>query len=377
MSEQLGLAGQANTPRWHGQSGFFEIWFFVVFDLDTNQAYWFRYTTFAPRQHVRETRRATVWAAAFDANACHPLAAKVIHPIEAYATDAARGEVRIGESGFDEQSCRGSVADQGHSLVWELAFTPAARPAHRAPWFMSHRIPLPTRVLHANSGVEFTGSVLIDGQLRKLQRAPGLQKHIWGTRRVDELFWLYCPRFAEDPGARLEATAVRPHTRLLERIEVPRLTPMWIETARGASNLFGASHMLTNRVTRNDDISLRFRSHSLTRRAQAEATCTRESLVGYVYRDPAAHDLYVAQSDVASCVLALRTRPHALTRFGPEERFTADRCAALEFHSREPIEGVTYLGWDEGARPPCSAHTPAQRPLPHGRRSDRGADPQS
>lgn len=362
MTAQIGLAGQANKPRWHGQCGFFEIWFFVVFDVEAKQAYWLRYTTFSPGKGVQDEARATVWAATFDANMSQSVAAKAIHPIDAYLANPARAQVQIGESSFDEDSCRGHVADRGHSLSWELTFAPAARPAQRAPWFMDHRIPLPTHVLHANSEVEFTGSLLIDGQLRKLRRAPGLQKHIWGTRRVDELFWLYCPHFAEDARARLEATAVRPRTRLLERIEVPRLTPMWIQTAEGASNLFGASHMLTNRVRHDDDVSLCFHSHSLTRRARAEASCDRESLVGYVYRDPAAHDLYVAQSDIASCVLTLRSRPHAFAPFGPERRFTADRCAALEFHSREPIPGVSYLGWDEGARGSAAAHTPAGEP---------------
>src|SRR5207244_469057 len=53
-------------------------------------------------------------------------------------------------------------------------------------------------------------------------------KHIWGTRRVEELYWLYCPRFDEEVAACLEATAVRPR----RRPGAPRLVPIWFRTAR-------------------------------------------------------------------------------------------------------------------------------------------------
>ena len=58
------MTGDGTAPRWHGQSGFFEIWFVVVFDHAGRRAWWLRYSTFAPRVGAA---RGTLWAAAFQA----------------------------------------------------------------------------------------------------------------------------------------------------------------------------------------------------------------------------------------------------------------------------------------------------------------------
>jgi len=359
LHKALSPSELGNLPRWRGQPGFFEIWFFVLFDLDAGQAYWFRYTTFAPRAGSRDQPRATVWAAAFDARASSALAGKSLHPVVEFESPGAGSAVRIGASTFDNQSLCGEVDDGGHTLRWDLRFLPSARPAHRAPWFLHHRMPLPTRVVHAHSEVEFRGSIVVDGQTRVLHGAPGLQKHIWGTRRVEELFWLYCPRFDEDPQARVEATAVRARTQL-SGLNLPRLTPIWLQTARGSWDMFGTTHLLRNRVARDDDLSLRFHGATLSRKVDLVASCARESLVGYVYRDPAGSDLYVAQSDIASCTLSLRERSGLLAPLGPVERLHAVQRAALEFHSATPIDGVRYLGWDEGAHAVRGPHADAE-----------------
>ena len=76
----------ANRPRWRGQAGFFEIWFLVVFEAAARQAWWFRYTTFAPAPGMQPgVARATLWAAAFDARAPEPaIAVKHILGAEDY-----------------------------------------------------------------------------------------------------------------------------------------------------------------------------------------------------------------------------------------------------------------------------------------------------
>jgi hypothetical protein len=79
-------------------------------------------------------------------------------------------------------------------------------------------------------------------------------------------------------------------------------------------------------------------------------TADPSTLAGYVYRDPAGWDVYVAQSDVATCAGALRTRPHALAAWRTSAPF-AGALAAVEFHSPDPLPGVRYVGWDETEAP--------------------------
>jgi hypothetical protein len=336
---------QANRPRWRGQPGFFEIWFLVVFDPGAARAWWFRYTTFAPASGQPGTPRATLWAAAFDAASPQPaLAGKQILPIDAYAgTGADDLHVRLGSAALGQGVCTGRVDAGGHTIAWDLAFTPAAREARRGPWLL-HHLPLPTRVEHANSEITFRGCVSVDGTTHTLDAAPGIQKHIWGTRRVEELFWLYCPRFAEDPTACLEATSARLH-----RPSGPALAPVWLRTRDGTIARTGLAAALRNRIEVVASGTLGVHATSATREIVATAHATPDTLAGYVYRDPAGWDVYVAQSDIATCELTLRRRPHPLASWGPAHHLTARHGAALEFHALEPLPGVHYIPWDASA----------------------------
>src|SRR5262249_188205 len=54
---------RANLPRWRGQPGFYEIWFFVIFHPTAPRAWWLRFTTFAP---TVGTPLAIRWAAVLE-----------------------------------------------------------------------------------------------------------------------------------------------------------------------------------------------------------------------------------------------------------------------------------------------------------------------
>src|SRR5947208_8407746 len=165
---------------------------------------------------------------------------------------------------------------------------------------------------------------------------------IWGTRRVEELYWLYCPRFDEEVAACLEATAVR----LRRRPGAPRLVPIWFRTAHSVLDRCGLAALAGNRVEVRGPARLEFRSTSATRSLRVEASCDPRTLAGYVYRDPAGWDVHVAQSDIASVTLELRRRPHPLAAWRPPRRLTCSEGAALELHAPEPLPGVRYLAWD-------------------------------
>src|SRR3989441_3138242 len=333
----------ANRPRWSGQAGFFEIWFLVVFEAAARRAWWFRYTTFAPAAGLQPgTPRATLWAAAFDARAPEPaIAVKHILGAEDYhAGSPERFAIRLGSAELRNDACRGEVESGAHRIAWALRFTPAAREARRAPWLLQH-LPLPTRVAHANSEIACSGWVSVDGVRHELDGAPTVQKHIWGTRRVEELYWLYCPRFDEEVAACLEATAVR----LRRRPGVPRLVPIWFRTAHSVLDRCGLASLVGNRVEVRGPTRLEFLSTSATRSLRVEAWCDPRTLAGYVYRDPAGWDVHAAPSDVASVTLELRRRPHPLAAWRPPRRLTCSEGAALELHAPEPLPGVRYLGW--------------------------------
>lgn len=333
----LPSSAHANRPRWRGQAGFFEIWFVVLFDPASRRAWWLRYSTFAPRTGAP---RATLWAAAFDGRSGRSIAGKQIVPIAQY--DAGRGDgfgIKLDTAALGHGMCRGELDAGGHRLAWNLNFTPAAQTAARGPQWLE-RIPAPTHVAHANSEILFDGWVALDNEQTALRGAPGLQKHIWGTRRVEELFWIYCPRFLESPDAAFEASSVR-----VRRGRPPRVTSCWLRTDGKEYAWWRMPGVFWNRVEPAGAGRLRAVAEQGGQQIVAEAACDPQSLVGYVYRDPAGQDLHVAQSDVATCTVELRSRPHRLARWETDARLTGP-LAAIELHHPEPLPGVSYVPWD-------------------------------
>jgi hypothetical protein len=337
-----------NRVRWRGEPGFFEIWFLVVFDPAAPRAWWLRYTTFSPATGQPGAPRATLWAAAFDARAATAArAGKRILPLAAYDTpEAGPFRVRLADAELTNGSARGTCAVDGRALAWDLRFTPAAHEAVRAPELL-HRLTLPTNVSHANDGILVDGWVALDGVRVALDGAPAVQKHIWGTRRVEDLAWLYCPRFAGDPDARLEATWAR----MRRSGGPPALTTLWAATAGRVHDRCGLPAVMQNGLERLAPTRLRWQSSGPLRRLVATAWCAPATLAGWVYRDPSGFDLYIAQSDVASCTLALETRAHPLAEWRTTTRLECVEGAALEFHGPEPLSDVTYIPWDAEALP--------------------------
>ena len=338
---------EGNRPRWAGQPGFFEIWFLVVFDPAAARAWWFRYTIFAPAPGQPGAPRATLWAAAFAAGASEPaIAVKRIMPIEVFdAGPSHLFAVRMGPSELTSGFARGEVEAGGHRIAWELRYPADGYAVERGPRLLRRRS-LPVHVAHANSDLVCTGWVEVDGTRHVLRDAPGIQKHIWGTRRVEELFWLFCPRFAEDPRARLEASSARLRSTPGAGLAGRAVTPIWLGTDTGERSWCGLPALLWNRVEVPGPGELRFRGVSATRAVTAHARCDPRTLAGYVYRDPGGWDVHVAQSDVGSCAVELFARPHPLAGWRPAGRLSSPHTAALEFHAREPLPGVRYIPWD-------------------------------
>lgn len=305
--------------QWRGQAGFFEIWFLVVFETARRRAWWLRYSTWAP---VAGTARATMWAAAFDGDAT-PWVRKAFLP----AVPSSEGWVVVGDNRIGPHGASGRV----DALSWDLAFEAAPRP-HGPGWL--GRLPAPTRVQHLADGAPVTGWIERDGARVELRDARVVAKHLWGTRRVEELFWVCCP-------GRFEATTVR-----LRRDRGPRLTTVWLDAGDATLGWDAPWHLLRSRVAPDGPGVLRVEAASPTRRLTAVARCDPATLAGWAYRDPSGWDVQVAQSDVATCAIELTRRPHPLAPWGMPLRFEVAQ-AAVEFHHPDPLPGIRYLGWED------------------------------
>jgi hypothetical protein len=318
------MSDDAMAPRWRGEPGFFEIWFVVVFDPSAHRAWWLRFTTFAPRAGAP---RGTIWAAAFETGK-PSVWGKAVVPIE---------RVHEAVAALAQGVCEGHVEAGGHRITWKLAIDPPCRVVRRGPRWLA-RVPAPTHVVHVASETAVDGIVWVDDVERLVWQAPGTLKHIWGTRRVEELFWIYCPTFGH--GAAFEATSAR-----IRRGRGPALAPVWFRMGRYEWRWWGVPELFRNRVVPDGPGRIRVRAASTMRLIEATAECDPATLAGYVYRDPAGWDVHVAQSDVARCEVTLRTRFLPFGSWGAPRKFVGE-SAAVEFHHPEPLPGVRYVAWD-------------------------------
>src|SRR5262249_25508750 len=155
-------------------------------------------------------------------------------------------------------------------------------------------VPLPTHVAHANADVACSGRVTVDGLTTELDAAPAVQEHLWGTRRVEELFWLYRAHFDGDATAPIEATPVPATGRLGGGPELPRLATVWLRAADGDVDACGLAAVARNRLTVVGPARVELRSRSRTHDVRATAWCDPRTLAGWIYRDPQGWDVHVA-----------------------------------------------------------------------------------
>jgi 2-keto-4-pentenoate hydratase/2-oxohepta-3-ene-1,7-dioic acid hydratase in catechol pathway len=347
---------RVNLPAWKGQKGHFEIWFVVAFDLDGRRATWVRYTTFSPAGGGEPS--CSLYAADFDADR-EPTTVWTRRrmPITAYVAAEDRFMVKVGDARIGHGHCDGHV-DGTHRIAWNLDFIVGSAPVRRTP-AMLETLKLATQAVHACADAPVTGWVEVDGARRELRHGKAVQMHLYGTRRVDELYWIWSPALA-DGAATLEVISARMR-RGLASVASPRMTSLWLRHGDDLDDLTQIPDAFRPRVSRPGPGLLDV-SWTGTRRAiRIRSFAPPETFAGWAYRNPKGHDLHVAQSDIASCVVETFHRKHPLARWHAVARLTSDRQTALELHGPDPVPGIRYMAWDE-SDPPASPTTPPVAP---------------
>jgi hypothetical protein len=184
----------------------YEVWFLRVGLADGSGAWWFRYLLTNPgRSGCLGTMQAMpvqVWATWFPSGA-KPQTFIQGFPLEGLdISNKGRNpfHLRIGSNGIEEDSCRGSLHVDGHSISWDLRYRSTFRVTlSDKGWIGFSRTP--------HSDAIFTGQITFDG--RRFAAEPlgfGLQGHNCGYRHRNFWTWThaYFPRGVK-PASTLEA----------------------------------------------------------------------------------------------------------------------------------------------------------------------------
>lgn len=165
--------------RWDGRPGHYEVWYVVVAGR-----FWLRYTIHVPSDPEQEGE-AALWLASFVAA---PAARKWTFPLESFRSGVAGWPIELGPARRGDREAAGAA--------WELRLAPVAPPFDTVRPLV--RPLAKSRVVCSAPALEVSGWVDVDGARHHLDRAPGHQAHVWGSRHADRFGWAH----ATLPGGR-------------------------------------------------------------------------------------------------------------------------------------------------------------------------------
>jgi hypothetical protein len=184
----------------------YEVWFVRVGLADGAGAWWFRYLLMNPaRRSCAGNPRGLpvqVWATWFPAGG-KPQSFIQGFPVQALDLSPKAENpfhFRVGNIGIEEDSCRGALAVDGHTISWDLRYSSQFRVTlSNKGWIGFSRTP--------HSDALFSGQITLDGRSFQGNRLGfGLQGHNCGYRHRNFWTWahVYFPR-SEGPPSTLEA----------------------------------------------------------------------------------------------------------------------------------------------------------------------------
>jgi hypothetical protein len=215
----------ANAVRWDRSgdpsTGHYESWFIRANAPDDAQAFWMRYTIFAPRG--REAAVGETWAIWFDAARARTVASKEVWPIDRCSFSGNTLDVRIAESTLDDARARGRAATDEHTIAWDLEYGGGGAPLLLLPERLYGAALPRAKALVGRPLARFRGSIDVDGERVDIEDWVGSANHNWGSRHTDRYAWGQVAGFDEAPDAFLECSTARLR---IGPLWLPRMSPV-------------------------------------------------------------------------------------------------------------------------------------------------------
>ena len=312
----------ANGARYQrgSDTGHYESWFLRANHPTRPDAFWIRYTIFAPAGRP-DAAEGELWAIIFREGAS-PVSVKTAMPI-AECTMAASGlDVRMRGSTLSSSVLSGRAQQHDHTVEWNLAFQGGSAPLTLLPERLyAARFPS-AKALVPVPGCTYWGEVRVDGEVLEVEGWRGSQNHNWGSRHTDAYAWGQVAGFPAAPEAFLEVSTARVK---LGPVSTPWLTPIvWRDENGDEHRLSGILRALRNRGSYRVGVwSFSGRGEDGFRiRGRMEAPPT--AFVALPYRNPPGGVKTCFNCKVARCELEVEQRGR------PSRRWVTAHGAAFE-----------------------------------------------
>jgi hypothetical protein len=320
----------ANTLRWTGRPGHYEVYYLTLTDAATGVGYWIRYTLLAP---VEDAPSCALWFLAMDpANGV--TAHKQTFPIAHLTANADPFRLEIGPGMLTDGAAAGEVEDAS----WALQWTAGRRYEHVRRALR----PAATTILCLPHGdVAFTGQIRHGAHTVELDSARGAQAHLWGSKHAGRWAWARCGDFRVAGGERAVDTFVDGVSVQVNRFgrELGPFTPL---VARVAGRDFASTslrHVLSNSSAFGPD-GWRFEAIDGGRKLIGDVRADRRLLAGVTYHDPDGEPAYCYNTETASMRLGVYERTAARPVWRHTVTLEGEGRAHFEYAQREPLPGA-------------------------------------
>lgn len=291
-----------NLRHWPAdRRGVYEVWYATWNHPATNQGFWLRFITEAPRDGVTHGE---LWFARFDP--ARPERTFGIHKRFADVRSAeAPFALEIGGSRLGHDHSVGQLAGDGHDVRWDLRWEPAAQVLRHLPDVMYARGGLgETTVQSPNPRVPLSGTLVVDGEPLTFDRAIAGQTHLWGRKHAYSWTWGRCAELAGAPDGLLELLGVRLQRR---GVLLPPMTLVALDLDGEHHRFTQFRHVLGNRSTWTTG-RVAFSAWSPTVRVEGELTASPDQLVNAPYLDPDGTEVFCANTEIGDARLTVWKR---------------------------------------------------------------------
>ncbi len=310
----------------------YEIWFSCVIDPINQKAFWLRYTTFFPDPSLNLQPKFVIWGSFFDAKkpGNHTYLAKSF----------SIGTISMSDDYYQHPSATlsldkltGNITSNKVSLSWQLFYQHQFDAFDYAPnlvknTFLKHFVK--AHSIACSPFAKVNGNITYQNQEYLVNNASAVLTHIWGSERIEELFWVFAPIFDNDfEGWGVEIAVVKVKTFL------PKITVIKIlhnNKLYYDSSLLSALSAKVKINYPEIEIKTKCKDFNLV----VKAKLNTEQITPYIYRNPNGNPFYIEQSDVSEVFCLIE-------KDGKTQELSSKNMAAVEFHGRKAWSNRNYL----------------------------------
>jgi hypothetical protein len=329
------VTAEANLRHWRdADRGVYEVWYLTWNHAASDQGFWLRFVTEAP---VDGPPRAELWFARFDrARPERTFAFHRAFELARFAAGADPFEVVLAGCSLGHDHTFGELAGAGHDVRWDLRWDPAPAVLRHLPDVMYGGGGRgETTVQSPNPRVAMSGTLVVDGEQLRFDRAVLGQTHLWGTKHAFSWTWGRCAEFAGAPDAVLELLGVKLQRR---GITTPPLFLLALDLDGERYRFNQFRHTVRNRA-RWGGTHVEFVAHGARIRIEGTLACRAEQMVLAPYLDPDGTRVYCANTEIGDVQLVVSER--AGLRWRERRRLQSSGRAHFEIGGRQRDLAVT------------------------------------